>query len=229
MCARFTLTADSESIQHAFDLDSADAWLAPRYNIAPTQQVAVITDRQPKSLSMLQWGLVPAWAKDPKIGSRMINARSETAREKPSFRSAFRRRRCLIPADGYYEWMRQGKRKTPMYIQHAQRDIFAFAGLWESWQDPQGDWLNTCAILTTEANARIRHIHQRMTVILEPADYVLWLAPRELQPGEWQPLMTGPRAEQLKYHAVSTQVNYVRNDHAGLIAPVQPPKSDRLL
>ncbi|MCY4464234.1 MAG: SOS response-associated peptidase [Chloroflexi bacterium] len=229
MCARYTLTADSESIQQAFNLDSAEIWEGPRYNIAPTQKVAVISDHQPQSLSILKWGLVPSWATDPKIGSRMINARSETAQEKPSFRSAFKRRRCLIPANGYYEWARQGKRKTPMYIQHAQRDIFAFAGLWESWKDPQGNWLNTCAILTTEANARIRPIHHRMTVIIEPADYALWLAPRELEPSEWQPLMAGPRDEQLKYHAVSSQVNYVRNDHAALIAPAQPPKSDMLL
>lgn len=229
MCARYTLRADSESIQQAFALDSADNWEGPRYNIAPTQQVAVITDRQPKALSLLKWGLVPVWAKDPKIGSRMINARSETAHEKPSFRSAFRCRRCLIPADGYYEWTRQGGRKTPVYIQHAQRDIFAFAGLWESWEGPQGNWLNTCAILTTEANARIRHIHQRMAVIIEPADYELWLAPRELAPGEWRPLMAGARDEQLKYHEVSTQVNYARNDHPELITPVQSSKSNLLL
>ena len=229
MCGRFTLTADSESIQLAFALDSAENWAGPRYNIAPTQQVAVITDRQPNSLSMFKWGLVPSWAKDPKIGSRMINARAETAYEKPSFRSAFKRRRCLIPADGYFEWAREGKRKRPMYIQHAQRDIFAFAGLWESWKDPQGKWLNTCTILTTEANARIQPIHHRMAVIIEPADYEMWLAPRALEPGEWQPLLAGPRPEKLKYHAVSTQVNYVRNDHAGLISPAPPPDSDRLL
>ena len=229
MCGRFTLTANSESIQLAFALESADSWSSPRYNIAPTQQVAVITDRQPRSLSMFKWGLVPSWAKDPKIGSRMINARAETAHEKPSFRSAFRRRRCLIPADGYYEWLRQGKRKTPMYIQHAQRNIFAFAGLWESWKDPQGDWLNTCTILTAEANARIQPIHHRMAVIVEPADYNLWLAPRELEPGEWQPLLAGPRPEQLTYHPVSTQVNYVRNDHPGLISPATESNIDQLL
>ncbi len=229
MCGRYTLSAGSEAIQQAFALDSAGNWGGPRYNIAPMQPVAVITDRQPKALSLCRWGLVPVWAKDPKIGSRMINARSETAHEKPSFRSAFKRRRCLIPADGYYEWARQGGRKTPMYIQHAQRDIFAFAGLWESWDDPQGKRLNTCAILTTAANARIRHIHQRMAVMVEPADYDLWLAPRELASGEWQPLMKVPRAEQLTYHEVSTQVNTVRNDHPALIAPVQSIKSDLLL
>lgn len=229
MCGRFTLTADSAALENVFALEDAAIWAGPRYNIAPTQAVAVISDRQPKSLSMMRWGLVPAWAKDPKIGSRMINARSETAHEKPAFRSAFRCRRCLIPADGYYEWARQGKRKTPMYIQHAQRDIFAFAGLWESWQDAQGNWLDTCTILTTAANARIQPIHHRMAVIIEPSEYALWLAPRELDPGEWQPLMAGPREQQLKYHTVSSQVNYVRNDHAALIKPAQPPTANTLL
>ena len=229
MCGRFTLTAGSAALQRAFALEDAEAWLSPRYNIAPTQAVAVISDRQPKALSMMKWGLVPAWAKDPTIGSRMINARSETAHEKPAFRSAFKSRRCLIPADGYYEWARQGKRKTPMYIQHAQRELFAFAGLWESWKDTQGNRLDTCTILTTAANARMQPIHQRMAVIIEPADYALWLAPRALAPDEWQPLMAGPRAEQLKYHAVSTQVNYVRNDHPALTAPAQSAQPARLL
>ena len=229
MCGRYTLTADAESIQQAFQLEDAAIWAGPRYNIAPTQQVAVITDREPKLLSLMKWGLVPSWAKDPKIGSRMINARSETAAQKPSFRTAFKRRRCLIPANGYYEWKREGKQKTPIYIQHAERDIFAFAGLWENWKTPDGDWLQTCTILTTEANQRIREVHHRMTVIIEPDDYELWLAPRELHPGEWQPLMLGPRDEQLRYHAVSREVNYVRNDHPALIEPAEPDGPGALL
>ena len=141
MCGRYTLTADAESIQLAFNLDSVDGWLEPRFNIAPSQQVPVISNRDPKQLSFMKWGLVPSWAKDPKIGNRMINARSETAAEKPSFRTAFKRRRCLIPADGYYEWAKQGKKKTPMYIRHAERELFAFAGLWESWKQADGAWL----------------------------------------------------------------------------------------
>ena len=220
MCGRYTLTADAESIQMAFQLDSVDGLGLPRYNIAPTQQVAVISNREPQSLSFMKWGLVPSWAKDPKIGNRMINARSETAAEKPSFRSAFKGRRCLIPADGYYEWARQGKRKTPMYIKHAQREVFAFAGLWESWKQPDGDWLNTCAILTTDANERIRDIHHRMTVILEPQDYALWLAPRPLERDEWLPLMAGPLPDQLEFYQVSTEVNRPINDNATLIEPV---------
>lgn len=219
MCGRYTLTADAESIQLAFNLDRVDGWLEPRYNIAPTQQVAVISNRDPGELSFMKWGLVPSWAKDPKIGNRMINARSETAAEKPSFRTAFKRRRCLIPADGYYEWVKQGKKKTPMYIRHSEREVFAFAGLWESWKQQDGEWLNTCTILTTEANERIKPIHHRMTVILEPEDYALWLAPRELGPDEWLPLMAGPRPEQLRFHEVSTQVNSPRHDNPTLIMP----------
>lgn len=220
MCGRYTLTADAESIQLAFQLDEVDGWDMPRFNIAPTQLVPVVTDREPKRLSFMKWGLVPSWAKDPKIGSRMINARSETAAEKPSFRTAFKRRRCLIPADGYYEWTKRGKRKIPMYLQHAERELFAFAGLWESWKGADGVWLQTCAILTTEANKKVRPIHHRMTVIIEPADYETWLAPRELTPPEWQPLMIGPRPEQLTFREVSTEVNSPANDNPRLVAPV---------
>lgn len=228
MCGRYTLTADAESIQLAFKLDDNDGWTEPRFNIAPTQQVAVITDRDPKTLSLMRWGLVPSWAKDPKIGNRMINARSETAAEKPSFRTAFKRRRCLIPADGYYEWTKKGKKKIPMYIQHAEREIFAFAGLWDGWKNLDGDWLQTCAILTTEANEKVRPIHHRMTVILEPEDYELWLSPRELMPPEWQPLMAGPASEELKFHQVSTQVNSPANDNPTLVLPIESASQQNL-
>ena len=200
MCGRYTLTADAESIQLAFNLDDVEGWTDPRFNIAPSQEVAVITGRDPRALSFMKWGLVPSWAKDPKIGNRMINARSETAAEKPSFRTAFKRRRCLIPADGYYEWSKRDKKKVPMYIQHSERDLFAFAGLWESWKRPDGTWLNSCTILTTEANETIRPVHHRMTVIIEPEDYELWLAPRELTADEWLPLMLGPAPEQLEFY-----------------------------
>ncbi len=222
------MTADAESIQLAFKLDSVDGWLEPRYNIAPSQQVPVISNRDPKSLSFMKWGLVPSWAKDPKIGNRMINARSETAAEKPSFRTAFKQRRCLIPADGYYEWAKQGKKKTPMYIQHAKREVFAFAGLWESWRQPDGNWLNTCAILTTVANEKIRPIHHRMTVIVEPADYALWLEPRELTADEWLPLVAGPKPEALDFYEISTQVNSPANDNPMLIMPADAPRQQSL-
>lgn len=228
MCGRFTLTADADSIQQAFYLDEVDGWDRPRFNIAPTQQVPVLTDREPKRLSFMKWGLVPSWAKDPKIGSRMINARSETAAEKPSFRTAFKRRRCLIPADGYYEWTKRGKQKIPMYIQHAERELFAFAGLWERWKGADETWLQTFAILTTAANEKVRPIHHRMAVIIEPEDYGAWLAPRELTPPEWQPLMIGPRPEQLTFREVSTAVNSPANDNPGLLEPVGAPAQGSL-
>ncbi len=229
MCGRYTLTADAESIQLAFNLDTVDGWLEPRFNIAPSQQVAVISNRDPGQLSFMKWGLVPSWAKDPKIGYRMINARSETAAEKPSFRTAFKRRRCLIPADGYFEWAKQGKRKTPMYITHTERDLFAFAGLWESWKQPDESWLNTCTILTTRANEKIEPIHHRMTVILAPEDYELWLAPRELTPDEWLPLMEGPGPDQLQFHEVSTLVNKPVNDNPTVIMPIDSTQQQSLL
>jgi putative SOS response-associated peptidase YedK len=229
MCGRYTLTADAELIQLAFSFLSVDGWTEPRYNIAPSQQVAVITDHDPQVLSFMQWGLVPSWAKDPKIGNRMINARSETAAEKPSFRRAFRSRRCLLPADGYYEWRKQGKKKTAMYIRHTGRDIFAFAGLWERWKKADGSWLNSCAILTTEANQKLRPLHHRMAVIIEPEDYKLWLAPRELLPAEWLPLMAGPTAEQLTFHAVSPQVNNPANDHPTLVKALESTSQRSLL
>ena len=205
MCGRYTLTADAESIQLAFNLDDIDGWTAPRFNIAPTQQVAVITDREPKSLSFLRWGLVPSLGEGSQDrqshdqrplgdggGETVVPYRVQTAAlldPGPTVTTSGRRR---------------ARKKIPMYIQHAERDLFAFAGLWESWKDPEGDWLQTCAILTTEANEKVRPIHHRMTVILEPKDYELWLSPRELLPPEWQPLMAGPAPEQLKFHEVST-------------------------
>lgn len=229
MCGRYTLTADAESIQQAFHLDEVDGWGMPRFNIAPTQLVPVVTDREPKRLSFMKWGLVPSWAKDPKIGSRMINARWETAAEKPSFRAAFKRRRCLIPADGYYEWTKRGKRKIPMYIQYAERELFAFAGLWESWKGADETRLQTCAILTTGANEKVRPIHHRMAVIIEPEDYGAWLAPRELAPPEWQPLMIGPRPEQLTFREISTEVNSPANDNPRLVEPVGAAAQGSLL
>lgn len=229
MCGRFTLAVDPDSIQLAFKLASSDGCDLPRYNIAPSQQVAVITDRDPERLAFMKWGLVPSWAKDPKICNRMINARSETAAEKPAFRAAFKRRRCLIPADGYYEWTKRANKKIPTYIQHAERGLFAFAGLWESWKQSDDIWLNSCAILTTEANETLRPIHHRMAVIIEPEDYETWLAPRELLPPEWQPLMAGPTPEQLTFHEVSTAVNSPANDNPSLVEPHKATGQQSLL
>jgi len=223
------LTADAESIQLAFDLDDVSVWEGPRYNIAPSQMAPVITNRKPKELTILKWGLVPTWAKDPAIGSRMINARSETAAEKPSFRTAFKRRRCLIPSDGYFEWAKRDGKKAPMYIKRRDREIFAFAGLWENWKKPDGSWLGTCAILTTAANDFIRPIHHRMTVMIEPEDYDTWLSDEELSPDQWLPLMAGCDSEQLTAFEVSTQVNRPINDNPTVISPVDTGNQLKLL
>ena len=223
------MTADAEFIQLAFDLDDVSVWEGPRYNIAPSQMVPVITNRNRKELTLLKWGLVPTWARDPAIGSRMINARSETAADKPSFRAAFKRRRCLIPSDGYFEWTKRDGKKVPMYIKRGDREIFAFAGLWENWKKPDGSWLGTCAILTTEANDFIRPIHHRMTVMIEPEDYDTWLSEEELSPDQWLPLMAGCNSEQLTAFEVSTQVNRPINDNPGVISPVETGKRRKLL
>lgn len=229
MCGRYTLTADAQAIQLAFQLDDVSAWAQPRFNIAPSQQIAVITDRDPKSLKLFKWGLIPSWAKDPATGQRMINARSETAAEKPSFRAAFKRRRCLIPADGYFEWQRRGSQKIPMYIQRNDHEIFAMSGLWESWKQHDGSTLHSCAILTTEANDAIRPIHHRMVAMIDPEDYSLWLAPRELKQQEWLPLMAGCPSDKLRFYEVSTQVNRPINDNPSVIVPAGPPTQPDLL
>jgi len=229
MCGSYTLTADAEGIQLAFDLDDVSVWEGPRYNIAPSQMAPAITNRKRKELSLLKWGLVPTWVRDPAIGKRMINARLETAAEKPSFRTAFKRRRCLIPSDGYFEWTKRAGKKAPMYIKRRDREIFAFAGLWENWKQPDGTWLGTCAILTTEANDFIRPIHHRMPVIIEPEDNDTWLSEEELRPEQWLPLMAGCASEQLTAFEVSRQVNRPINDNPSVISPVDAGSQRTLL
>ena len=226
MCGRYTLTADGASIQLAFNLDSIPDW-QPRYNIAPSQLAPVITGKNARRLSFLKWGLVPSWAKDAAIGSKMINARAETAAEKPSFRAAFKRRRCLIPADGFFEW--QGSRKTPMYIHLENRTLFAFAGLWESRANPDGSKLETCAILTAEANELIRPLHHRMAVILAPENYDVWLSPQEVETAALMSLLSPHPAEKMRAYEVSRQVNHPANDSPSVIAPFESPWQQSLL
>jgi putative SOS response-associated peptidase YedK len=219
MCGRFVLTADTDTIQLAFNLTSVPNMI-PRFNIAPSQPIAVITNEQPQALTFHQWGLIPSWAKDPKIGNKMINARSETAAEKPSFRAAFRRRRCLIPTDGFFEWQKRDGGKVPMFIHRDDWQVFAFAGLWEVWYSPEGDELRTATILTTEPNDLMASIHNRMPVILQPDDYAQWLAPNEQRPADLQPLMIPYPAELLAAYRVSTFVNSPANDTPEAIEPM---------
>ena len=189
MCGRYILASDLDDLQVRFGFEAGALSYGPRYNIAPTQEVLVITKapadiaadnptnniQRGRRAEMMRWGLVPSWAKDISLGSRMINARGETLAEKPAFRAAYRKRRCLIPADGFYEWKREGKRKVPMYVFQKSRRPFAFAGLWESWRSPSGDTIRSCAIVTTSPNSFIEPIHNRMPVILSHEAEALWL------------------------------------------------------
>lgn len=230
MCGRYVLTANPQAIQQAFDLDGVPDEMQARYNIAPSQPVAVIANDDPKALTFFRWGLIPSWAKDPSIGNRMINARAETLAEKPSFRSAYKRRRCLIPANGFYEWTKRDKSKVPMFVHLHKQTLFAFAGLWESWHDPDGGEIRTCTIITTEPNALIKPLHHRMAVILPKSDYDLWLSSDELGDDVLKPLLRPYMADQMDVYEVSTLVNNVANDSPECITRVDsPPEQQPLL
>jgi putative SOS response-associated peptidase YedK len=220
MCGRFTLRTDSASLAGQFQLaDVPD--LPPRYNIAPTQEIAVVRHTNGSTTTaLLRWGLVPFWAKDPAMGAKMINARAETVAEKPAFRAAFQSRRCLILSDGFYEWqsMGTGRRKQPVYMHMRDQRPFAFAGLWESWQG-QNDTLETCTILTTEPNELVRPIHNRMPVILRPEDYALWLDPGVREPEPLQACLQLYPSEALTAYPVSPYVNNVHNDDPQCVEP----------
>jgi putative SOS response-associated peptidase YedK len=222
MCGRFTLIAPGEAVAELFDLSDIPE-IAPRYNIAPTQPVAAVRhnrDTGKREFTHFYWGLIPGWAKDPTIGSRMINARSETASEKPSFRTAFKYRRCLIPADGFYEWWKVDGGKQPVRIQMKDEQPFAMAGLWEHWQSPDGSEIESCTILTTGPNELLKPIHNRMPVILAPEDFDLWLDPGTQHPGEVQPLMQPFPSDNMTFYPVSTHVNNPRNEDPACITPL---------
>ncbi|MCC9076558.1 SOS response-associated peptidase [Litorilinea aerophila] len=226
MCGRFTLFSSPERLAELFDL-AEPPQLAPRYNIAPTQPVAIVradARTQTREWALVQWGLVPSWAKDPSMGSRLINARAETVAEKPSFRAAFKRRRCLIPADGFYEWQRTSKGKQPYFVHLRDGSPFAMAGLWEFWTGPDGSALESCTILTTEANELMAPLHNRMPVIVAPEDYQNWLTidlDRERERASLLHHLLRPfPAEAMEAYPVSTYVNSPRNEGADCIAPL---------
>lgn len=222
MCGRFTLTADPKKIKDAFPWLKVPAGIQPRFNIAPTQPVAAVPNDGENRLDFFTWGLVPFWAKDPSIGSRMINARAETLAEKPAFRNAYRRRRCLILADGFYEWQQQGdgKGKIPIYIYMNSGEPFAFGGLWENWQSPDGSEILSCTIITTPPNELVSPIHNRMPLILPQSSYELWLEPGEVSPDRLDPLLKPFSAGQMKFHPVSRQVNNPANEDPSCIQEV---------
>ena len=220
MCGRFVLTANPEMVQQAFNLTTPPAQMQPRYNIAPTQPIMVITNENPTEVTYHRWGLIPSWAKDMSMASNMINARSESAAEKPAYRAAFRRRRCIIPTDGFYEWQEHGEnKKTPMFIHRPNNALYGMAGLWEIWHDPDGGELRTCAILTTDANSFMQQFHHRMPVIIHPEDYALWLSPDEKPLPVLQGLMKAYDVDGLQAYPVSKAVNKVSNDSPQLMEP----------
>lgn len=213
MCGRYTLRTPVDTLVEEFGITGPLPEVPARYNVAPTQEVAsVLVEDDERHLEMLRWGLIPSWADDPGIGSRMINARSETAAEKPSFRGAFKKRRCLILADGFYEWQKAGNGgKQPYYIRMEDGSPFAFAGLWEVW-DKHGEEIRSCTILTTEANGLVREIHHRMPVILPPENYDFWLDPdvREREP--LLDLLRPHPEDAMEAYPVSRFVNSPSND-----------------
>ncbi|MGE4221246.1 MAG: SOS response-associated peptidase [Alphaproteobacteria bacterium] len=219
MCGRYSITTPIGAMQRLFEFPELPN-LIPRWNVAPTQGVPAVRirpDGRGRELAILTWGLVPSWAEDPKIAYRMINARAETVREKPAFRHAFRRRRCLLPADGFYEWTPApgGRGKQPWRIGLPGDAPFAFAGLWEQWMGKDGSEIESCTIVTVEAAPAIAHIHTRMPAILEPGSYAVWLAG---EPDAAAALMR-PYAGELAARAVSMRVNDVRNDDPSLLDP----------
>lgn len=219
MCGRFSLIQSAEIIAQTFQLFEVPA-VTPRYNIAPTQQVATILQNPQRQFQWMRWGLIPSWAKDSSIGNRLINARAETLTEKPSFRHAFKRNRCLIIADGFYEWQKVENRKQPYYFQMQDSQPFAFAGLWENWHSPQEEEIISCTIITTKANAIASSIHNRMPVILPLECYDLWLDPTVTDPKRLQSLLQPYRDDAMKVTAVSSIVNNPANERPECLSPV---------
>jgi putative SOS response-associated peptidase YedK len=218
MCGRYAIISVPEAMRRLFRYAEQPNF-PPRYNVAPTQPVPVVRIADgARHFALMRWGLLPAWVKDPRSFTLLINARAETAHEKPAFRNAMKRRRCLIPADGFYEWRREGTRKQPFFIRRKDRAPFAFAGLWETWAGPGGEEMDTAAILTTQANETLRALHHRMPVILPPEAYDLWLD-EGAGPREVAGLMVPAPDDQLELFAVSDAVNKVVNDDPRNIEP----------
>ncbi len=224
MCGRFAQAAKPEAIAQLFDLPpEAIPPYQPRYNLAPTQP-ALVLRRHPhtgqKELVFLRWGLIPSWAKDPNIGQRLINARAETLDQKPAFRAAFRHRRCLVPADGFYEWQKTSQHKQPYFIARKDGQPMALAGLWEHWQSPEGETLETFTLITTEANELVKPLHPRMPVILPQDAFALWLDPRTDVRTLKDLLLTPYPSALLRAWPVHARVNNPRFDDPTLIEPL---------
>ena len=222
MCGRFVGYRPLNELKKFFPIDRANCDVTANFNVAPTQQIlAIYHHRGENWLDKFHWGLVPFWAKDPSMGNRMINARAETVAEKPSFKNAFRKRRCLIVADGFYEWKGARGQKQPMLITLPDKKPFAFAGLWEAWgkSDPQTPY-RSCTIITTEASRSVRNIHHRMPAILKPEAYSHWLDPANQDIAKLKRILEEKRLTELNSYPVSKQVNAIQNNDVSLLAPI---------
>lgn len=231
MCGRYRLSRRKEVLAEYFGADSSDLDWEPRYNIAPTQPVPVVTRDQHGALraSLMRWGLIPSWAGDPSIGARTINARAETAASKPSFREPLQRTRCLIPADGFYEWKRVVKTKQPFCFEVGDGAIFAFAGLWDRWRGPDGQSVESCTILTTTPNELLADVHDRMPVILAPEQRDHWLDLSLQDAAAAISLLKPFDSDLMRRYAVSTRLNLVANDDPDCSAPVDLPAATATL
>jgi putative SOS response-associated peptidase YedK len=232
MCGRYRLSRRKQIVAEYFDSVPGEEDWTPHYNVAPTQSVPVIRQdpKEPvRQLSLMRWGLIPSWAKDSSVAAQMINARSETAGVKPAFRDALKASRCLIPADGFYEWQKTGKAKQPYCFEVNNGELFAFAGIWDRWKESNGKELETCSILTTAPNAVTSGVHDRMPVILDPNTYDLWLDPGMRDVRVVSEMLKPYDARQMRCYPVSTRINYVANDDEGCSMPVELAQTQNLL
>jgi putative SOS response-associated peptidase YedK len=231
MCGRYRLSRRKQIIEQYFDSTPWEEDWYPRYNIAPTQLIPVVrlNPKEPsRALSLMRWGLVPHWAKDPSIATSTINAKSETAATKPAFRDPLKFRRCLIPADGFYEWQRTAKLKQPFCFEVDDGELFAFAGIWDGWKNAEGQWIKTCSILTTNPNALTSTVHDRMPVILDPGGYDLWLDPGMQDVNAISQLLKPYDARLMRCYPVSTRVNSGANDDEDCSRAVELAAQNRL-
>jgi putative SOS response-associated peptidase YedK len=221
MCGRFVIKADPDQIQAAFKLEEVTTTIEPNYNVAPTQTVVTVVQRDGRNvLEAMRWGLIPVWAKEMGIGAKMINARAESVADKPTFKRPLKSQRCLIVADGFYEWPKKGASKDPVFIHCKAKGPIGFAGLYDTWKSPDGERLTSCTIITTTANELMKPIHDRMPVILPKTAYKRWLDPSNQDLDELVPLLQPYPANKMLAYRVSTLVNSTRNNSPDLIRPV---------
>lgn len=222
MCGRYSLISNMDELQQRFGFRAGDLRYTRRYNVAPTQEILAVTNTgEGNRVQFMRWGLIPFWAKDSKIGSRMINARAETVVDKPSYREAFQERRCMVLADGFYEWRKEGKLKLPMRVVLKNGDPFGFAGLWGTWKNPEGEQVKTCTIITTEPNALMEPIHNRMPVMLTKEAEAQWLDPTNRDTAELREFLVPYAASEMEAYQVSDLVNRPQNDVPEIIVGVE--------